>query len=140
MRDNKDGSCNCSSLAGGCFFTSAEGGACDCKCHKVNTHKELIEEKVETIIAQGFCFQHEIIAATGSYPETKEALTQALQDTIDTVIEGERKRIKKEITNQTLLNNGDDIFVSLGKALWVCDSEEERAAFMKALTPLPDKE
>ena len=63
-----------------------------------------------------------------------------LQATIDTVIEGERKRIKKEITNQTLLNNGDDIFVSLGKALWVCDSEEERAAFMKALTPLPDKE
>jgi len=40
----------------------------------------------------------------------------------------------------TLLNNGDDIFVSLGKALWVCDSEEERAAFMEALTPLPDKE
>ena len=58
-----------------------------------------------------------------------------LQATIDTVIEGERKRIKKEITNQTLLNNGDDTFVKLGEALWVCDSKEERAAFMKALTP-----
>ena len=65
----------------------------------------------------------------------RKALTTYAKTVAEEAVRAERKRIKKEITNQTLLNNGDDIFVSLGKALWVCDSEEERAAFMKALTP-----
>ena len=55
-----------------------------------NKHQELIAEKVEDLISQGFCFQHEIITETGSYPKTKEALNKTLQDTIDTVLEEER--------------------------------------------------
>ena len=47
----------------------------------------------------------------------------------------ERERIKKEITEQTLLNNDDDTFVKLSEALWVCDSKEDRDRFIQALTP-----
>ena len=62
-----------------------------------NKHQELIAEKVEDLISQGFCFQHEIITETGSYPKTKEALNKTLQDTIDTVLEEERKRVNNNI-------------------------------------------
>ena len=76
--------------------------------------------------------------------QEKKLLTKTLTTYAQTVAEeavrAERERIKKEITEQTLLNDGDNTFVKLGEALWVCDSKEERAAFMKALAPLPDKE
>ena len=80
----------------------------------------------------------------GDVPTAQHWLRKALFTYAQTVAEEavrvERESIKKEITEQTLLNNGDDTFVNLGEALWVCDSKEERAAFMEALTPLPDKE
>ena len=65
-----------------------------------NKHQELIAEKVEDLISQGFCFQHEIITETGSYPKTKEALNKTLQDTIDTVLEEERIRLHKLIEKE----------------------------------------
>jgi hypothetical protein len=46
LRDNKDGSCNCRPLGGGCFFADALGGPCDCKCHQKTLnpkYKELRE-------------------------------------------------------------------------------------------------
>ena len=70
----------------------------------------------------------------------KALLTTYAQKVAEEAVRAERERIKKEITEQTLLNDGDNTFVKLGEALWVCDSKEERAAFMKALAPLPDKE
>jgi hypothetical protein len=70
----------------------------------------------------------------------RKALTTYAQTVAEEAVRVERERIKKEITEQTLLNDGDNTFVKLGEALWVCDSKKERAAFMKALTPLPDKE
>ena len=77
-----------------------------------NKHQELIAEKVEDLISQGFCFQHEIITETGSYPKTKEALTKTLQDTIDTVLERERERILKiiseEMSRGTMFGNKDE--------------------------------
>ena len=69
----------------------------------------------------------------------RKALTTYAQTVAEEAVRAERERIKKEITEQTLLNDGDNTFVKLGEALWVCDSKEERAAFMKALAPLPDK-
>ena len=63
-----------------------------------NKHQELIAEKVEDLISQGFCFQHEIITETGSYPKTKEALNKTLQDTIDTVLKEERERTLEILT------------------------------------------
>lgn len=63
------------------------------------------------------------------HKETEEAVAGARGE--------ERERIKKEIMQQTMLNDGSDTFVKLGEALWVCDSIEDRKAFMKALTP-PD--
>ena len=59
--------------------------------------------------------------------ETEEAVAEARRE--------ERERIKKEIMQQTMLNDGSDTFVKLGEALWVCDSIEDRITFMKALTP-----
>lgn len=49
--------------------------------------------------------------------------------------EEERERIKKEIMQQTMLNDGTDTFVKLGEALWVCDSREDREAFLQTITP-----
>ncbi len=41
LRDNSDGTCNCSPLGNSCFFTNGFGGRCDCKCHFPNeTNKE----------------------------------------------------------------------------------------------------
>ena len=88
---------------------------------------------------------HEMLMVEyGFVTENVEPMKRLLHSYAQTVAEeavrAERERIKKEITEQTLLNDGDNTFVKLGEALWVCDSKEERAAFMKALTPLPDKE
>lgn len=46
-----------------------------------------------------------------------------------------REEIKREIMQQTMLNDGTDTFVMLGEALWVCDSVEDRKSFTQALTP-----
>ena len=53
---------------------------------------------------------------------------------LEEVVRDERERIKRELTELSLLNNGSDVFVNLGEALWVCDSEEDRKVFTKALT------
>ena len=63
------------------------------------------------------------------------AFTQALQAQRDAGAEEERERIKKEICSLTLLNDGNDVFVKLGEALWVCDTKEDRDKFTQALTP-----
>jgi len=92
-----------------------------------NKHQELIAEAVKDIA----------IRMVNGVENKTDILTQTLQETIDTVLEKERWRIKKEIVQQTLLNEGNDTFVNLGEALWVCDSKEEREVFLKALDKTP---
>ena len=57
-------------------------------------------------------------------------LTQYHQDLMSEV----RAGIKKELTEQELLNDGSDVYIKLADALWVCDSEKERDKFTNTLT------
>ena len=59
---------------------------------------------------------------------------EAIEQALLTAEKRVREEIKKEITEQTLLNDGDDTFVKLGEALWVCDCKEDRKKFFEALT------
>jgi hypothetical protein len=46
----------------------------------------------------------------------------------------ERERIKKELTEQELVSMDDGAYISLGNALWVVDSKEDREKFLQALS------
>jgi len=96
-----------------------------------NKHQELIDKKVVEFTK---LFEGKNIF--GSWMIIN-IFKMHIKDTIDTVLEKERWRIKKEIVQQTLLNEGNDTFVNLGEALWVCDSKEEREVFLKALDKTP---
>ena len=90
---------------------------------------ETRDEEVEVIV--------EFIAETKlSRLETAMKVRELLTRAIQTAKRQERVRIKKEITGCELLNLNSEIYIGLGDALWVCDSQEERDAFTKALTPI----
>ena len=115
-----------------------------------NKHQELIAEKVAEFekkkrelkdwqygtVYKGYDQEEEAETLAENVDEflTPVWFTQTLQDTIDTVLREERKRIKKEIFSLTLLNDGRDNYVNLGEALWVCDSKEDREAFTEKIS------
>ena len=50
LKDNPDGTCNCSRLGNSCFFTDLTGGRCKCSCHSLEdtpAHTRGWEERFE---------------------------------------------------------------------------------------------
>jgi len=102
----------------------------------MNTHQELIEEKVNEFKELGVGYKDSIepildVLPNIDHPELgtysfEKWLTQTLQDTVDTVLEGERERVKEllqdniwpgelnEHTNR-VLNNVKEALTPLNK-------------------------
>lgn len=54
LRDNKDGTCNCKPLMGGCFFTDGFEGKCDCKCHFKVEDKKVVDSTFKKLFSVNF--------------------------------------------------------------------------------------
>jgi len=94
---------------------------------------QTIEQAVEEIC--DFDFEGKLWTDKG-FNEFKKVLTQTLQDTIDTVLEGERKKIgamieEADYARKVGEKTGDPI------AVW---EVQDVIRQILALTPLPDKE
>jgi len=90
---------------------------------------------VEQRVAEISMYHHELLKGKLSPLFLDKKYAETLTAEREAGAREERERIKKEITEQTLLNNDDDTFVKLSEALWVCDSKEDRDRFIQALTP-----
>ena len=95
----------------------------------MNTHKELIEEKV----VNSQCDAGDVV--TGWVIQSDE-VRKILQDTIDTVLEGERKRVFQALPEEMIVHEYMSEENTPARKGW----NDYRMAVIKALTPLNKEE